>query len=97
MTTTQYAINTCLYVITKGPRVGEMCGKKCTRGAVCDVHMADRKNMTKCCHLLTTGNRNGQECGVSVTGKSTSDTLCTRHAYQLDTFAPVFSYDPMWR
>jgi hypothetical protein len=49
---------------------------------------AEKKDMAKCCHLLTTGTRDGQECGVSVTEKSSSETLCTRHA-NLTTKSPT--------
>ena len=43
----------------------------------------EKKDTVKCCHLLTTGTREGDVCGVSVTEKSSSKTLCTRHANML--------------
>jgi hypothetical protein len=70
---------------------GLTCSAHLAKGAILnggeiivDAKSADKKKpvgvQKKCSHILTTGNNKGNACGVSVTEKSASTELCTRHA-----------------
>jgi hypothetical protein len=80
----------------KDEECGKRVSEKCPYGLTCSTHLnkgailsgekvEEKKEKVevstqKCIHILTTGNNKGNACGVSVTGKSSSTELCTRHA-----------------
>lgn len=84
--------NTCSFVLVRGDREGEVCGKKARTGYHhCHVHEAvvEKSKIAKvhCQHVMKKGKNPGKSCGATaMKGK----TVCSKHA---TTKAPIPSRD----
>ena len=64
----------CPQTLSRGKRVGEVCGRRCPGNPFCRVHL-DAHQAGQCVHIMRSGKNQNQPCKR----RATEESLCGRH------------------